>query len=123
MTGMHLTYTFHVQGSPANDEAEFIFRLPVDATLVHVSAVASNATDATMDVGIEGGDTNGILQGFAIGASSTPTVADKGDFNGALVTDDFYRFTKSDKIRVYLEGTAGSTAMDDPTIVLSFLEG
>lgn len=119
---MHLTYTFHVQGSPVSNECEWIFQLPTKATLVHISAVGSNAHDSTLDIGLQGGDTDGILQAFDIGTSDTPSIADKGDFNGALVTDDFYQFKKTDKIRAYVDGS-GSTAIDDPTVVLTFLEG
>ncbi len=56
------------------------------ATLLEVSAVASNASDATLKIGIGGAspDDDGIMTAQAIGDSGTPVWFTVADFDGAL---------------------------------------
>ena len=58
-------------------------KLPCDATLVEVHAVATTAAVGTIKVGTDADD-DGYLQAMNFGASNVPAVADRGDFNGVL---------------------------------------
>jgi hypothetical protein len=93
---------------------------------LHVSAVASNDSDATITVGISS-DTDEYVQASVIGDSNTPA-----EFN----EDDFYDSDGNQHTRYYPHisaGTilvvaldydgAGGTAADDFTVVLTFAEG
>jgi hypothetical protein len=76
-----ITYSFHIPGTLVTDVAP-LFALPFDCTLLHVSAVASNDSDATLKVGTP---TNpaAYLTEFPIGDSQKPTVkASIRDFVG-----------------------------------------
>ncbi len=60
------------------------FTVPSDCTLVHVSAVASNDSDATITLGTSA-DTDGFLAACVIGDSATPVEKGIADFDGALL--------------------------------------
>src|SRR5450759_2329616 len=62
------------------------YKLPCDATLVQVDAVASTAAVGTLKLGTEADD-DGYLQAFNFGASNVPATAGRGRFNGALNRD------------------------------------
>ena len=100
--------------------------VPSNCTLLHVSAVASNDSDATIDIGTSA-DTDGYLDGKLVGDSNTPAEYDLDDFNGALVTDQTNEYPQivDGTIMVVIcdfDGASG-TAADDLTIVLTFSEG
>src|SRR5512135_3766963 len=88
MDGMRFTVPVHLHGTLAAN-AQGAFALPCPATLVEVSACASNDSDATLKVGTSADD-DGIIAAAAIGDSSAPKVWDRGDFGGALVTGQLY---------------------------------
>ena len=115
---------FHIPGTlSANLDIRFAVSAP--CTLVHVSAVTSNDSDATMELG-DSVDPNGFLVACVVGDSQVPVEKEWGDFDGALVDagkepphlDDGDIFV----ITIDYDGATG-TAGDDLTIVLEFEEG
>ena len=117
--------SIHVPGSLAAD-MDVRWTVPSDCTLVHVSAVASNDSDATLALGTSA-DTNGFLEACVIGDSSTPVEKGIADFDGALLSDagnEPPRLSDGDVFAVIVDfdGATG-TAADDFTLVLTFVEG
>jgi hypothetical protein len=116
---------FHVPGSLAAN-VDLRFTVPSDCTLVHVSAVASNDSDATLALGTSA-DTDGFLAACVIGDSATPVEKEIADFDGALLSDaggEHPRLSDGDVFvaTVDYDGASG-TAADDFTLVLTFQEG
>ena len=116
---------FHVAGSTAAN-LNIRWTAPCNCTLLHVSAVSSNDSDALITVG-DSADTDEYVQSSAIGDSAVPAEFDY---------DDFYDTAGSQQTRYYpriVDGTVlvitldfdgdGGTAADDVTIVLTFAEG
>jgi hypothetical protein len=119
------TLEFHVPGTLTAD-LNIRWTVPSDCTLLHVSAVGSNANDATITVGTSV-DPDGYIQLAAIGDSNTPVEFDLDDFNGDLVTDqgnDYPHILDGTIIVVALVyGDVLGDAAADVTIVLTFSEG
>jgi hypothetical protein len=118
MLGNLFTVPIHVPGTlAANIDVRFI--LPVDCSLVHVSACGSNANNGILDVG-PSTDTDGYLDGVDIGDSQVPTEFDRDNFVGT----QYAHITKGTIIVVTLDydGSSG-TATANFTCVLTFLEG
>jgi hypothetical protein len=125
MQGMKFSHTIHVPGT-LSANLDIRFTAPADCELVHVSAVASNDSDATLAIGIST-DTDGFLEATAIGDSQVPTEFDLDDFDGAELDDagsEYPRIDDGDTVVITLDydGSSG-TAADDVTIVLTFTEG
>ena len=77
------SHAYHVPGTLSAD-LDIRFTVPSDCTLVHVSAVAGNDSDATLAIG-SSADTDGYLTATAIGDSNTPVEKETlSDFDGAL---------------------------------------
>ena len=117
--------TIHVPGS-LTANLDIRFTVPSPCSLVHVSAVTSNDSDATMALGTSA-DTDGFLTASTIGDSQTPDEFDLDDWDGALVSDVGNtppRLADGDVfvITIDYDGSSG-TAGDDLTIVLTFTEG
>ena len=116
---------FHIPGTlTANITIYFAVSAP--CSLVHVSAVGSNANDATIMLGTSA-DTDGFLAAVAIGDSGTPVEKERADFDGALLTDagkESPRLADGDIFVATLDfdGSAG-TAAADVTLVFEFTEG
>ena len=115
----------HVPGSLAANDA-LRYSVPSDCTLVHVSAVASNDSDATLALGTSA-DTDGFLTACVIGDSGTPVEKAVANFDGALLSDagnEHPRLSDGDVFvaTVDYDGASG-TAADDLTLVLTFQEG
>jgi hypothetical protein len=87
MDGLRFTVPVHLGGTLAADQSGRIC-LPCGATLVEVSAGASNDSDAKLKVGVGGtsADDDGIHTLAVIGDSGAAVVWDRGDFDGALVS-------------------------------------
>ena len=85
MQSNKFTVTFNTGGTLGANET-YYFQLRGAATLLEISAAASNDSDATLMVGTSG-DTNGIVTGAVIGDSGTPTVWGRDDWDGELYTD------------------------------------
>ncbi len=100
---------------------------PSDCTLVHVSAVQSDADAAGLNIGTSA-DTDGFIEKYSIGVSGTPVEKQAlSDFAGALANSQYPRISDGDIIVLELDydynAGAGSGAASDVTIVLTFLEG
>lgn len=116
---------YHIPGTLAAN-IDIRFTMPMDAQLVHVSAVASNDSDATLAIG-ESGDPDGYKVAAVIGDSQVPVEWGIAAFDGALLTDagdEFPRPNDGDIVVLTLDfdGTGG-TAANDVTIILTFVEG
>lgn len=116
---------YHIPGTLGADVA---IRLTPSSncTLHHVSAVASNDSDATLKIGTSADD-DGFLTAAAIGDSGTPVEFERADFDGALLASagrEFPRISTGTVVSLDLDhdGAAG-TAAADVTIVLTFAEG
>lgn len=119
MQGHRFQQTVHVPGTLTAD-LDIRMTVAFDCRLKHVSAVASNDSDATLAVGVST-DTDRILAAAAIGDSQVPvekTVSDWASTNatGALSKGDILVLTLDH------DGASG-TAAADVTVVLTFLEG
>ena len=109
---------FHSPGTlSANHLIEWA--APFDCQLIHVSAVASNDSDATLEIGTSA-DADAYLASTTIGDSGTPAEFDRDDFVGT----QFPHIADGTIISIALDydGSTG-TAADDFTIVLTFTEG
>lgn len=83
MQGEKIVSSVHVAGTlAANQQGLFVF--PFAVTIIALTAVASNATNATITLGSVA-DTDGYLTSQAIGVSNVPAIFDKDDWNGALL--------------------------------------
>jgi hypothetical protein len=110
--------SYHVPGTLAANVV-ITFTVPFDCQLVHVSATASNDSDATLILG-PSTDTDGYLEAATIGDSGTPEEFERGDFVG-----DQYPHIDDGTIFVATldyDGSSG-TAAHDFTLVLTFTEG
>ena len=119
MIGRHFGRTIHVPGTLTAD-LDIRISVPVDCRLNRLSIVASNASDATIDVG-PSGDPNEILSAKDAGDSGTPAVYTSADFE---TTNETGELDKGDVLvlTVDYDGAVG-TAAADLTIDLDFLEG
>jgi hypothetical protein len=116
---------FHVTGT-LSANVNIRWTAPSDCTLVHVSAVASNDSDATIIIG-DSSDTDEYLQSATIGDSNTPVEFDGDDFrdtDGNQQTRYYPRIADGTivVITVDYDGATG-TAAQDLTVVLTFVEG
>lgn len=113
----------HLAGTLAADHGG-AFALPCAATLIEVSACASNDSDAKLKVGTSADD-DGLIKLATIGDSSTPKVWDKGDFDGALVgSGQLWHGARGTLITWSLDfDGAGGTAAQNVDILFTFLAG
>jgi len=109
---------FHIPGTLTAD-INIRYTAPMPCTLLHVSAVASNDSDATLIIG-DSGDTDEHLESAVIGDSNTPVEFELDDFVG----DQYPRIADGDVVVLTLDhdGTDG-TAAQNVTIILTFAEG
>ena len=118
MQGNHIQHHIHIPGTlAANVVARFT--APFDMTLEHVSAVASNNSDATLALGTSADD-DAYMVAKAIGDSGTPAEFDLDDF----VSATHPHILKGTIVVVTLDfdGSAG-TAAQNVTVILTFGEG
>lgn len=124
MDGFRFPVTVHLHGTLAAN-AEGYFQIPAGMTLVEVSTVATNNSDATLALGTSA-DADGIMTAAVIGDSGTPAVKTVSDFNGALVSDTKGGYhLANDTIFYWLldfDGSSG-TAAANVTLLFTFLEG
>jgi hypothetical protein len=115
---------FHIPGTGV--DMNIYWLVPSDCQLVHVSAVASNATNGTFTVGIST-DTDEYLTASAIGDSLAPNEFEGGDFvdaDGNTHTRFYPHITDGLIMCVVVDTDGGvSGTADDVTIVLTFVEG
>jgi hypothetical protein len=119
MLGNHIIWSFHVPGTLAAN-VDVRFAVPVDCRVVHVSAVASNDSDATMTFGVSG-DTDSILAATTIGDNAVPAVFDRDSWAAANETAELVKGDTA-VLTVDFDGSSG-TAAADLTVVVTALEG
>lgn len=118
MQGNHFSHSVHITGTLAANVVP-VFTVPADCVLEHVSAVASNPSNATITIGTTG-SAAAYLAANDVGDSNVPAEFGRSNFVGGeyphilkgvvmLVTVDF-------------DGAAG-TAAQNLTVVLTFSEG
>ena len=119
MLGMHFGRSIHLPGALVAG-VNYRISVPVDCRLVRVSAVGSNANDATLKIGV-GDDDDSILQAAAVGESGAPVVFDESNWASTNPTG---RLRQGDVLRVTLDHDGdGGDAAQDVTIDLDFVEG
>jgi len=117
------TLTYHLHGTLAAD-ASIRWIAPFDCQLIHVAAVASNDSDATLKVG-SSADDDGYLTADTIGDSGTPKEWDRDDMDGALTTAGQYPHISDGTIVLFTldhDGSSG-TAGQNVSIQATFTEG
>ncbi len=117
------SHAFHVPGTLSADIA-IKFTAPSDCTLVHVSAVSSNDSDALLTIGTSA-DADGYVTSGVIGDSGVPVEkAAITDFAGALAGSQFPHIADGVIVVVDVDyDGASGTAANDLTVVLTFVEG
>ena len=120
------THTFHVPGTLTADLA-IVWTVPSDCKLVHVSAVASDANAAGLEVGTTS-DANAYITKHSIGVSGTPVEKQaETDFDGAVADSKHPHIEDGTVMKLTLDfnynGGGAAAASDDVTIVLTFQEG
>jgi len=119
---MHtFTHCIHIPGTLAAD-INYRFKLPRPATLVHISAVGSNAAAAGLSLGTPA-DGAAYLLKCGVGVSNTPVEKRRPDFVGG----QFPHLAAGDTLVAavdydYNGGGAGS-ASANLSLVLTFAEG
>ena len=99
----------------ADDAWEFM--MPVGAILYHVSAVASNDSDATLKIG-NSSDDDAYMVASTIGDSGTPAEKDRDDF----VDDQYPHIAAGTNVVITLDHDGASgTAAQNVQIVITFL--
>jgi hypothetical protein len=116
---------FHVTGTLTAD-LNIRWTAPCDLTLLHVSAVASDANAFGINVG-DSDDTDEYLTKSSAGVSGTPVEFDGDDFvdtAGATHTKYYPRIAAGTVVVIEVDynynGGGAGAASDDPTIVLTF---
>jgi hypothetical protein len=120
MQGHRVMLPIHVPGA-LSANLSIVFQMPFAARILEVSAVGSNANDATLAVGAGSDGTTATIAAFAIGDSGTPVVKGVADFattnpQGKLANNDFLALT------VDYDG-AGGTAAQNLSILITLIEG
>ena len=110
--------SYHIPGTLAANIG-IRFAAPADATLLHVSAVASNDSDATLAIGTSA-SAAAYLAAAPIGDSGVPAQFSRHDFAGG----QYPRIHKGDIVVITLDfdGAAG-VAAQNVTLVLTAAEG
>ncbi len=120
MQGTQLIHAFHVPGT-LSANLSIKFKVYRDMILQHVSAVASNDSDATLAIAAGTAGTTALLAAATIGDSGTPN--EKTVSNWAT-TNTTGRLAKGDIVTLTIDyDGASGTAANDLTIVLTCTEG
>ena len=110
-------YTFAHEGALAGNWA-IIFELPHALMPKHISAVATNDSDATIQVGTTS-SAAALLAEAVIGDSGDPVEFLQSDF-----ADADYQYAKGDIVQILIDYDGGSgTVAEDVTVVLTGLLG
>jgi len=119
MQGQRSQLCFHVPGTLAAN-INIRWKAGNNFRIQKVSSVASNDSDATLELGIST-DTNSILAAAVIGDSNVPVEKTRSDF---VSTNPTGAVTKGEIVVITLDydGAAG-TAAADFTCVVTVLEG
>ena len=117
--------SYHVPGT-LGANLNIRFTVPFDCQLIHVSAVASNASSATLILG-DSADDNEYLTASDVGDSNVPAEFDGDDFVDAdgVSHERYYPHIADGTVVVATldyDGSSG-TAAQNFTLVLTFTEG
>ncbi len=105
-------------GGALQGDYVWYWTLPFAMTLIEVSAVASNDSDATLKIG-NSSDAEAYLEECTIGDSGTPVTKTASDF-----VDEVAEYIAADTVLVItLDYDGEGTAANDVTIVLTFISG
>lgn len=120
------SHAFHVPGE-LSANLSIKFTVPSDCTLVHVSAVQSDADAAGIEVGTSA-DADGYIKKYSCGVSGTPVEKETlANFDGAIADTQFPHIANGTIVAIAVDfdynAGAGSGAASDVTIVLTFVEG
>lgn len=106
-------------GGTLSADETFEFITPMDLQLLHVSAVASNDSDAELKIGTAADD-DAYMVASTIGDSGTPNERDRDDF----VNDQYPHIAKGTNVLITLDHDGDSgTAAQNVMIVITFTEG
>jgi hypothetical protein len=119
MDGLRFVVTLHGHGTLTVDMIGH-YRLPCDATLVQVDAVATTAAVGSLRIGTEADD-DGYLPATNIGANNAPASVGRGGFTGSLNPDpaECPHLLRGTVLRVQLAHNSSI----HPDIALTFVEG
>jgi len=124
-SGQTFALSFHIYAA-LSDNAVIWWTAPFDCTLLHVSAVATNDSDATLAIG-DSSDADEYLTASVLGDSGTPAEYDGDDFvdtDGNTHTRYYPRIVDGTVVRITIDYDGdGGTAAEDVTIVLTLAEG
>ena len=116
---------FHIPGTLSAD-LDIKWTAPFDCQLIHVSAVASNDSDALITVG-DSADADEYVVSSVIGDSGVPAEFDHDDFvdTAGVAHSRYYpRIVDGTIVAIALDHDGdGGTASADVTIVLTLTEG
>lgn len=120
------SHAFHIPGE-LSANLDIKFTVPSDCTLVHVSAVQSDADAAGIEIGTSA-DPNGYIETYSCGVSGTPVEKETlANFDGDLVSTQYPHIVDGTIVAIAVDfdynAGAGSGAASDVTIVLTFVEG
>ncbi len=113
-----IQHTYHIPGT-LTANVSIPFKLYSDVSLVHVSAVGSNANDATLKIG-NSSDDDAYLLAAGIGDSGAPVEFDRDNFVGGV--DPHIKKGTTMLLTLDYDG-AGGAAAQNVTLVLTFTEG
>lgn len=119
MDGFRFVAMFHLHGTLAAD-AIMRYTLPCDATLVRVDTIGTADVHAALIIGTAADD-NGYITTYTPGHNAVIDTKDRGDFNGALVTDTAECPHIAKDTTILLTLTHASASHVD--VALTFLEG
>lgn len=113
MDGMRFVFPVQGHGTLAADVIRH-YKLPCDATLVQVDAVATTAAAGTIKIGTDADD-DLYLVAKDFGASNVPKTYGRADFVGA----EYPHLAKGTVLKI----TVAHASMVHPDAALTFLEG
>jgi hypothetical protein len=119
MDGMRFVVAWHIHGTLSAD-AVIRYKMPCNATLVQVDTNGTADVHSSLIVGTTADD-NGYITAYTPGHNATVDTKDRGDFNGALVTDTAECPHIAKDTVLLLTFTHASAS--DVDIALTFLEG
>jgi hypothetical protein len=109
--------SYHIPGT-LGANISIVFKVPFNCHLFHISAVASNDSDAK--IAVTNNSSTTYLTAATIGDSGVPKVFTAASFDAGVAP----KFSKGGAVAVTLDfDGASGTAAHDVTIVLTFEEG
>ena len=123
MLGNTWAVTWHVHGTLSADII-IRYKVPIDCTLLRVDTCSGADAEGSLIVGrlLPTSDDNGYITSYTPGHNATFDTKDRGDFNGALMTDtaECPHLAKDEVLLLTYTHNDSNTDVD---IALTFLEG